>query len=154
MRSETQTGNRNHAIAYLMRNSGTIDEGVNESLQQYFAQCLLLVTCQDMAMMAATLANMGTNPITESRVFDFRYIKYVLAVMFTCGLYDYAGGWAYEVGLPAKSGVGGGIFGVVKPAARNLPLFTETGRAGQQRSRNHGLQRTREPLRPACVRVN
>jgi len=113
MQSETLTGNRNRAIAYLMRNFGTIDEQVNESLQQYFAQCSLLVTCQDMAMMAATLANMGANPITEARVFDVQYVKYVLTVMFTCGLYDYAGGWAYEVGLPAKSGVGGGIFGVV-----------------------------------------
>jgi glutaminase len=113
MQSETMTGNRNRAIAYLMRNFGIIDEQVNESLHQYFAQCSLLVTCQDVAMMAATLANMGTNPVTSNRVFDFQYIKYVLTVMFTCGLYDYAGGWAYEVGLPAKSGVGGGIFGVV-----------------------------------------
>ena len=113
MRSETTTGNRNRAIAYLMRNFGIIDEQVNESLEQYFAQCSLLVTCEDVAIMAATLANIGTNPISGTRVFDFRYIKYVLTVMFTCGLYDYAGGWAYEVGLPAKSGVGGGIFGVV-----------------------------------------
>jgi glutaminase len=113
MRSETMTGNRNRAIAYLMRNFGIIDEQVNESLEQYFAQCSLLATCQDVAIMAATLANIGTNPTTGTRVFDFRYIKYVLTVMFTCGLYDYAGGWAYEVGLPAKSGVGGGIFGVV-----------------------------------------
>jgi glutaminase len=113
LESETLTGNRNRAIAYLMRNFGIIDEQVNESLHQYFAQCSMLVTCQDVAMMAATLANMGTNPITGDQVFDFQYIKYVLTVMFTCGLYDYAGGWAHEVGVPAKSGVGGGIFGVV-----------------------------------------
>jgi glutaminase len=113
MQSETLSGNRNRAIAYLMLNFGIIDGQVNESLHQYFAQCSMLVTCQDMASMAATLANMGTNPITGNRVFDFRYIKYVVTVMFTCGLYDYAGGWAYEVGLPAKSGVSGGIFGVV-----------------------------------------
>lgn len=113
LQSETLTGNRNRAIAYLMRNFGIIDEEVNESLHQYFAQCSMLVTCQDVAFMAATLANMGAHPLTRERVFDFQYIKYVLTVMFTCGLYDYAGGWAYEVGLPAKSGVGGGIFGVV-----------------------------------------
>ena len=113
LNSETLTGNRNRAIAYLMRNFGIIDEQVNESLHQYFAQCSVLVSCKDMAMMAATFANMGMNPITGERVFDFQFIKYVLTVMFTCGLYDYAGGWAYEVGLPAKSGVGGGIFGVV-----------------------------------------
>src|ERR1700693_5076675 len=85
MQSETLTGNRNRAIAYLMRNFGIIDEQVNESLHQYFAQCSMLVTCQDMAMMAATLANMGTNPITRKQVFDFQYLKYVLTVMFTCG---------------------------------------------------------------------
>jgi glutaminase len=113
MQSESLTGNRNRAIAYLMRNFGIIDEQVNESLHQYFAQCSLLVTCQDMAMMGATLANMGTNPVTGKRVFAFQYIKHVLTVMLTCGLYDFAGGWAYEVGVPAKSGVGGGIFGVV-----------------------------------------
>jgi glutaminase len=113
LQSETLTGNRNRAIAYLMRNFGIIDEEVNEALHQYFAECSLLVNCQDVAMMAATFANMGSNPITGKRVFDFNYIKYVLTVMFTCGLYDYAGGWAYEVGMPAKSGVGGGIFGVV-----------------------------------------
>jgi glutaminase len=114
MESEALTGDRSRAIAYWMRNFGVIDEQVNESLQQYFAQCSLLVTCQDVAIMAATLANMGNNPITGVGVFDFRYIKYVLTVMFTCGLYDYAGAWAYDVGLPAKSGVGGGIFGVVE----------------------------------------
>ena len=113
MESEALTGNRNRAIAYLMRNFSIIDEQVGNSLQQYFAQCSLLANCKDMAMMAATLANMGTNPVTGARVFDFQYIKRTLTVMFTCGLYDYAGGWAYEVGLPAKSGVGGGIFGVV-----------------------------------------
>ena len=111
--SETATGHRNRAIAYFMLNFDIIDDEVHQALHQYFAQCSLLVNCHDLAMMAATLANMGNNPITGQRVFDFQYIKYVLTVMFTCGLYDYAGGWAYEVGVPAKSGVGGGIFAVV-----------------------------------------
>jgi glutaminase len=111
--SEVATGHRNRAIAYFMLNFEIIDDEVHDALYQYFAQCSLLVNCKDLAMMAATLANMGANPVTGRRVFDFQYIKYVLTVMFTCGLYDYAGGWAYEVGVPAKSGVGGGIFAVV-----------------------------------------
>ena len=111
--SESLTGNRNRAIAYLMLNCGVIDGEVNSTLEQYFSQCSLLVNCQDLAMMAATLANMGTNPVTHERVFDFQYIKDVLTVMFTCGLYDHAGEWAYRVGLPAKSGVAGGILGIV-----------------------------------------
>lgn len=73
----------------------------------------MLVNCRDLAMMAATLANMGRSPVSGESVFDFQLIKYVLTLMFTCGLYDYAGGWAYEVGVPAKSGVSGGIFAVV-----------------------------------------
>jgi glutaminase len=111
--SETSTGNRNRAIAYLMLNCGIIDGEVDHTLYQYFSQCSLLVNCQDLAMMAATVANMGSNPVTHERVFDFQYIKDVLTVMFTCGLYDHAGEWAYRVGLPAKSGVAGGILGVV-----------------------------------------
>ncbi len=111
--SESATGNRNRAIAYLMLNFGIIDDDVNHTLHQYFSQCSLLVNCRDLAMMAATLANMGTNPVTRELVFDFQYIRDVLAVMFTCGLYDHAGEWAYSVGLPAKSGVGGGLLGVV-----------------------------------------
>ncbi len=111
--SESATGNRNRAIAYLMLNFGIIDEDVNHTLHQYFSQCSLLVNCRDLAMMAATLANMGTNPVTREPVFNFEYIKDVLAVMFTCGLYDHAGEWAYRVGLPAKSGVGGGLLAVV-----------------------------------------
>jgi glutaminase len=111
--SESCTGNRNRAIAYLMLNCGIIDAAVDHALHQYFSQCSLLVNCHDLAMMAATLANMGTNPVTRERVFDFQYIKDVLTVMFTCGLYDHAGEWAYRVGLPAKSGVGGGIIAVV-----------------------------------------
>jgi glutaminase len=111
--SETLTGNRNRAIAYMLLNSGVIDENVIDTLHQYFAQCSMLVNCRDLAMMAATMANIGQQPISGEPVFDFQILKYVLAVMFSCGLYDYAGNWAVEVGLPAKSGVSGGIFGVV-----------------------------------------
>lgn len=115
--SEAATGNRNRAMAYLMLNCGIIDDAVDHTLHQYFSQCSLLVNCQDLAMMGVTLANMGTNPTTGNRVFDFQYIKDVLTVMFTCGLYDHAGHWAYRVGLPAKSGVGGGILAVVNRQA-------------------------------------
>jgi glutaminase len=141
LQSETLTGNRNRAIAYLMRNFGIIDEHVNEALHQYFSQCSLLVNCQDMATMAATLANMGTNPFTGKEVFDFQYIRYVLTVMFTCGLYDYAGGWAFEVGLPAKSGVSGGIFGVVN---RQLGISVYSPKLDAQGNSVRGMLACRE----------
>jgi glutaminase len=141
MRSEALTGNRNRAIAYLMRNFGIIDEFVHESLQQYFAQCSTLVTCEDMARMGATVANMGKNPLTGKQVFDFQLLKYMLTVMFTCGLYDYAGGWAYEVGLPAKSGVSGGIFGVVN---RQLGLGVYSPRLDPQGNSIRGILACKE----------
>ena len=111
--SESATGHRNRAIAYMLLNSAVIDEEVQSTLHQYFAQCSMLVNCKDLAMMAATMANIGNQPLTGEPVFDFQLIKYVMAVMFSCGLYNYAGNWAFEVGLPAKSGVAGGIFAVV-----------------------------------------
>lgn len=111
--SESATGNRNRAIAYLLLNAGIIDDAVLETLHQYFSQCSMLVNCKDLALIGATMANIGTQPVTGERVFDFQIIKHVLAVMFSCGLYNYAGNWAFEVGLPAKSGVSGGICGVV-----------------------------------------
>jgi glutaminase len=111
--SEAVTGNRNRAIAYLLRNFDVIDEHIDHTLHQYFSQCSVLVTSRDLAMMGATLANMGTNPITSTDVFETAYVRDVLAAMFTCGMYDYAGEWAYRVGVPAKSGVAGGVLAVV-----------------------------------------
>lgn len=111
--SERTTGHRNRAIAYLMLNFGMIENEVEQILDLYFQQCSILVTCRDMAVMGATLANGGVNPLTGERALDANYIRDVLTVMYTCGMYDYAGEWAYSVGLPAKSGVAGGIFAVV-----------------------------------------
>jgi len=139
--SETTTGNRNRAIAYLMLNFGIIDNDVNHTLQQYFSQCSLLVNCRDLAIMAATLANMGTNPVTAEPVFDFQYIKDVLAVMFTCGLYDHAGEWAYRVGLPAKSGVGGGLLAVVN---RQLGIAVYSPRLDAKGNSVRGIMVCRE----------
>lgn len=111
--SERTTGHRNRAIAYLMLNFGMIEENVDQILDLYFQQCSILVTCRDLAVMAATLANRGVNPVTGVRAVGEEYIRDILTVMYTCGMYDYAGQWAYEVGLPAKSGVAGGILAVV-----------------------------------------
>ncbi|MGG6296226.1 glutaminase A [Leptolyngbya sp. AN02str] len=107
--SEKATGNRNRAIAYLMLNFGMVSDRIEEMLDLYFQQCSILVTARDLAMMAATLANGGVNPVTGKRAIDQRYVQDVISVMLTCGMYDYSGEWIYRVGLPAKSGVGGGI---------------------------------------------
>lgn len=120
--SERTTGHRNRAIAHLMRNFGMIGERIDDILDLYFQQCSLLVTCRDLALMGATLANGGAHPITGARALDRRYVGDVLSVMYTCGMYDFSGEWAYEVGLPAKSGVGGGIVAVV-PGRLGIGVF-------------------------------
>jgi len=121
--SERSTGNRNRAMAYLMLNAGMIAGPVDETLELYFNQCSVLVSARDLAVMGATMANRGLNPITKERAIDERYIKYLLSIMYTCGMYDYAGEWAYRVGMPAKSGVGGGIVAVV-PGKLGVGIFS------------------------------
>jgi glutaminase len=107
--SERDTGDRNRAIAYLMRSAGLLDEDVDRQVEMYFRQCSIVVTARDLAVMAATLANAGVNPTTGEQVVPPEVVAPVLTVMSTCGMYDYAGEWLYRVGLPAKSGVSGGI---------------------------------------------
>lgn len=111
--SENTTGHRNRAIAYMMMNTGMIEAEPIEALDLYFRQCSLTVTCRDLAMMAATLANDGINPLTGTRVLEPHYVRDVLSVMNSCGMYNYAGQWSYEVGMPAKSGVSGCILAVI-----------------------------------------
>jgi glutaminase len=112
-KSELATGHRNRAIAYMMLNTGMIERHPEEVLELYFRQCALSVTACDLAIMAATLANDGTNPVTNHQIFDTQYVRDVLSVMNSCGMYDYAGEWAYEVGMPAKSGVSGCIIAAI-----------------------------------------
>ena len=121
-RSEEATGHRNRAIAYMMLNTGMIKGDPNDVLDLYFRQCSVNVTTRDLAIMAATLANDGTNPITGKKVFQAEYVRDVLSVMNSCGMYDYAGEWAYEVGMPAKSGVSGCIIAVI-PGQIGIGVF-------------------------------
>lgn len=110
--SEKETGHRNRAIAYLMLNSGMIQGDTEATLDLYFQQCSVNVTCRALSMMAATLANEGCNPKTGERVLSEAATQDVLTVMSSCGMYNYAGQWAFEIGMPAKSGVSGGIIAV------------------------------------------
>ncbi|MFD7847600.1 glutaminase A [Nocardia sp. NPDC059764] len=111
--SEARTGYRNRAIGYLLRGAGIIDVDPDEAVDRYFRQCSIDVTCRDLAVMAATLANNGVNPLTRERALTGALVQQVLSVMTTCGMYDAAGDWVTTVGLPAKSGVGGGILAVL-----------------------------------------
>ena len=111
--SEKRTGDRNRSLAYFLKSVGTIDSEVETVLDVYFRQCSLEVTVSDLAVLAATLAMDGFNPKTGEEVLPASVCRIIRALMTTCGLYDGSGAFAVRVGLPAKSGVGGGIVATV-----------------------------------------
>jgi glutaminase len=111
-KSESDTNQRNQAIAMLMYAYGHIKEEPLRACDIYTEQCSVNVNAKDLATMAATLANGGKNPVTGKVVLDAQYVPEVLAVMATAGLYDDTGKWLYKTGLPGKSGVGGGLIAV------------------------------------------
>ena len=121
--SESESGFRNRAIAWLLRNAGIIDGDPTPVLENYFRQCSIGVTCRDLACVAATLANNGVHPVTGKRAVSAEDVEAVLSIMATCGMYDYAGSWMYDVGLPAKSGVSGGIIAVM-PGRFGIAVFS------------------------------
>jgi glutaminase len=110
--SEAATNQRNQAIAALMYAYGFIKDNPQQATDIYTEQCAISVNAKDLAVMAATLANGGRNPVTGKQVMKAENVPEVLAVMATAGLYDDSGKWLYHTGLPAKSGVGGGIIAV------------------------------------------
>jgi glutaminase len=121
--SESATGDRNRAIGYLLRTNAVLKDNVASVLDVYFRQCAILVTARDSAIMAATLANRGINPVTGEQVVTPYAISRTLSVMTSSGMYDYAGEWIYRVGIPAKSGVGGGILAAL-PARLGLGSYS------------------------------
>jgi len=111
--SERVTGHRNRAIGHLLRNYEIIAGDPEEALDTYFRQCSVRVDCRDLALVGATLANGGTHPVTGRQAVRAEFVGSILSVMATCGVYDFSGEWTDRVGLPAKSGVGGGIVAVL-----------------------------------------
>lgn len=112
-RSEADTNFRNRGIAFILYNGKHLFCDPLEACDVYTKQCSIGVTARQLAVMGATLANGGVNPVTQERCIDANHIPRVLAVMMMAGFYDESGQWAYTAGLPAKTGVGGGIVAVV-----------------------------------------
>jgi glutaminase len=135
--SERRTGHRNRAIAHLLLNFGLVHDLAEVALDVYFRQCSVLVTCRDLAMMAATLSNMGRQPVTGKPVFDLTAVRRMLAIMFTCGMYDFSGEWAYRVGVPAKSGVSGGVIAIVN---RQVGIATYSPRLDPRGNSTRGIE--------------
>ncbi|MFE5409768.1 glutaminase A [Microbacterium sp. NPDC056569] len=121
--SESATGDRNRALAHLLRSHGIIEGSVEIAVETYFRQCSLLVTVRDLAVMSATLAFGGVNPVTGERVVSEAVARDVLSIMTSCGMYDYSGEWLLRVGLPAKSGVSGGLLAVA-PSQFGVAAFS------------------------------
>ena len=121
--SELEHAHRNYAIAHMLRGHGILTGDPTVAVQGYTRQCSLMVTVKDLALMAATLANYGVHPVTGEQVVPKGVVRQVLSVMFTCGMYNAAGDWATQVGVPAKSGVGGGIIGAV-PGQLGVATFS------------------------------
>ncbi|GAA1524973.1 glutaminase [Microbacterium ginsengiterrae] len=121
--SEMEHAHRNLAIAHMLRSHGILEEDPRDVVDGYVRQCAVLVSTRDLAMMAATLANGGRNPVTGEQVVDARVVRQVLSVMATCGMYDAAGDWATQVGIPAKSGVAGGLIGAL-PGQIGIATFS------------------------------
>ncbi|HCT45586.1 MAG: glutaminase A [Phycisphaerae bacterium] len=121
--SEQRTSDRNRALAYLLKSKGTIEGNVEQHLDLYIKQCAMRTNTRQIAIAAATLANNGLNPVTKERAISAEYIKDILVVMLMNGMYNYAGRWAYEVGIPAKSGVSGAMMGVV-PGVMGIAVYS------------------------------
>src|SRR5260221_4286972 len=121
--SESETGHRNRAIGHMLRNFDVLTSDPMPTVELYFKQCSISVTCRDLGVMAATLANRGVNPVTGKQAIRGEYVESVLSVMESCGMYDYAGEWSYKVGMPAKSGVAGGIIAVL-PGQLGIGVFS------------------------------
>src|SRR4051812_43501624 len=121
--ADLAVAHRHRAIGHLLRGSGVIEGDPDPAVELYYRQCALRMDGRDLALMAATLANNGIQPRTGERVFEPEIVERVLSVMTTCGMYDAAGEWVADVGLPAKSGVGGGVMAVL-PGQMGIALYS------------------------------
>lgn len=155
--SEAETGHRNRALGYLSLSGGVLVGSVETAVQDYFRQCSLSVTVVDLAVMAGTLASGGVNPVTGERVVSQLTARHTLSIMTSCGMYDRAGEWGLRVGIPAKSGVSGGILAAA-PGAFGVGVFSPLldgagnsvrGVAALERlSDDYDLHMLRTPARP------
>jgi len=130
--SEMNTGDRNFALNYFLNDSKAFPENTNlkETIELYFQCCSMLVDVDTMSIIAATFANGGICPLTGEKVLSPDTVKYCLSLMASCGMYNYTGKFAFKVGLPAKSGVGGGLMAII-PNVMGIctfsPLLDEYG---------------------------
>ena len=120
--SEKSHGSKNRSLAYLLKSYGMLEDNVEDVLDCYFRACSISVTCENLANIGFALANEGRLPNSGEQAFPAHFARYVNAILTTCGMYDGSGDFAVRVGVPAKSGVGGGIMAVV-PSKMGIGIF-------------------------------
>ena len=121
--SEKITGNKNRALAYMLKAYRLVSDDVEDMLDCYFKACSIKITAVDLARIALVFSKGGVEPDSKERLFDKRYARYINAILMTCGMYDGSGEFALNVGIPAKSGVGGGIMAVV-PGRMGIGIYS------------------------------
>ncbi len=121
--SEKETGSKNRALVYMLKAYGLIEDPAEDILDCYFKACSILVSCRDLAQIANVFAHHGVDPVSGMQLFPKEFARYVNATLATCGMYDGSGEFALNVGFPAKSGVGGGIMGVI-PNRMGVAVFS------------------------------
>ena len=123
--SEKDTADRNYALGYFMREHRAFPKNtdLHRTLNLYFQACSIELNTEVLSTIAANLANSGTCPLTKSEIFKPETVKYCLSLMYSCGMYDYSGEWAFSIGLPAKSGVSGGIY-IVVPDLMGIAIYS------------------------------
>ena len=121
--SEKSTGNKNRALAYMLKAYGMIDDNIEDVLDMYFKACSIQVNCKSLAKIAFILANHGNALNSDEKLVSKQHARYVNAIMTTCGMYDGSGEFALKVGIPAKSGVGGGIMACV-PSRMGIGIYS------------------------------
>lgn len=112
-KSEKDTGDKNYAIGHLLKHFQILGKNIKGDLELYFKQCSVNVNSTDLAMMGATLANNGVNPLTKKECVAPENLRHILSIILTCGMYNYSGEWVFDIGVPAKSGISGGILMIV-----------------------------------------
>lgn len=122
-RSESMTGDRNRALAYMMRANGILAGNVEEHLEVYFKACSISAACAEISFLGAVLANNGKSPRDGAMLLEPFHVKIIRSLMCTCGMYDFSGEFALRVGIPAKSGVGGGIMGAA-PCRMGIGVYS------------------------------
>ena len=121
--SEKKNAEKNWAIAHLLRHFNVLTRDFKEDLELYFKQCSVVLDTDKLALMGATLANKGIQPITKKKCISTEYLRHMLSIIFTCGMYNYSGEWVFDVGVPAKSGISGAILMIV-PGMMGIAVYS------------------------------